>query len=99
MHGTKVKCDFNKAINMHSRGPTEQHSYVWDPDCGYLLKVKKCPCAPSLKRENGAIILENVLVPPCSILLHAWSQANLSILVESFSLYLSRQKFSTIVCN
>ena len=48
MHGTNVKCDFNKAINMHSRGPTEQHFYE-----GHRL----------------AIILENVLVPPCSILL------------------------------
>ena len=46
MHGTKVKCDFNKAINMHSRGPTEQHFYVWEPHCGYLHKVK---------RANGAI--------------------------------------------
>ena len=42
----KVKCDFNKAINMHSRGPTEQHFYVWEPRCGYLHKVK---------RANGAI--------------------------------------------
>ena len=22
---------FNKAINLHSRGPTEQHFYVWEP--------------------------------------------------------------------
>ena len=35
MHGTKVKCDFNKAINMHSRGSTEQHFYIWEPHCGY----------------------------------------------------------------
>ena len=46
MHGTKVKCDFNGAINMHSGGPTEQHFYVWDPRCGYLHKVKQA---------NGAI--------------------------------------------
>ena len=46
MHGTKVKYDLNKAINIHSRGPTEQHFYVWEPCCGYLDKVK---------RANGAI--------------------------------------------
>ena len=29
----------NKAINMHSRGPTEQHFYVWEPHCGYLISI------------------------------------------------------------
>ena len=44
MHGTKVKCAgtpslkrANGAINMHSRGPTKQHFYVWEPHCGYPL--------------------------------------------------------------
>ena len=70
MHGTKVKCDFNKAINMHFRGPTEQHFYVWEPHCGYLLKVKKVSLCPLIEEGHRlAIILENVLVPPCSILL------------------------------
>ena len=53
----------NKAINMHYRGPTEQHFYVWEPHLGCLNKAKKCPGTPSLKRANGAIKLENVLVP------------------------------------
>ena len=36
---------FNKAINTHSRGLTEQHSYIWEPHCGCLHKVKKvCWC-------------------------------------------------------
>ena len=36
---------FNKAINLHSRGPTEQYFYVWEPHCGCLHKVKKvCWC-------------------------------------------------------
>ena len=70
MHGTKVKCDFNKAINMHFRGPTEQHFYIWEPRCGYLLKVKKVSLCPLIEEGHSlAIILENVLVPPCSILL------------------------------
>ena len=46
---------FNEAINMHSRGPTEQHFLIWEPHRGCLHKVKKCPGAPSLKRANGAI--------------------------------------------
>ena len=41
---------FNGSIkllqNLHSRGPTKQHFYVWEPRCGYLHKVK---------RANGAI--------------------------------------------
>ena len=28
---------FNKAINMHSRGPTEQYFYVWESRCGCCL--------------------------------------------------------------
>ena len=34
---------FNGSIkllqNLHSRGPTKQHFYVWEPRCGYLHKV------------------------------------------------------------
>ena len=33
----------NKAINSHSRGPTEQYFYVWEPHRGCLRKVKKVP--------------------------------------------------------
>ena len=62
-------CDSIKAINMHSRGPTEQYFYTWEPHRGYLHKVKKCPGTPSLKRANGAIKMENVPVPPFTILL------------------------------
>ena len=47
-HANKLlqKCViFNKAINLHSRGPTEQHFYVWEPRRGCLHKVKKvCWC-------------------------------------------------------
>ena len=39
----------NKAINIHSRGPTEQHFFVWEPDCGCLHKVKKVPWYPLIK--------------------------------------------------
>ena len=46
---------FNEAINLYSRGSTEQHFYVWEPRCGCLRKVKKCAGTPSLKRGNGAI--------------------------------------------
>ena len=49
MHGTKLKCDFNKAINMHSRRPTEQHFYVLEPRCGYLLVVKKVSLCPLIE--------------------------------------------------
>ena len=45
----------NKAINMHSRGSTEQYLCALEPHHGCLHKVKKCPGAPSLKRANGAI--------------------------------------------
>ena len=66
MHDTKVKYPHakkllqkcvisNKAINMRSRGPTEQQFYVWKPHCGCLHKVKKVLWYPSLKRANGAI--------------------------------------------
>ena len=60
---------FNGSIkflqNLHSRGSIKQHFYVWEPCCGYLLKVKKkvswCPLIEEGHRL--AIILENVLVP------------------------------------
>ena len=72
---------FNKAINLHSRGPTEQHFYVWEPHCGYLHKVKKVCWCPfigegqqshkyAFQRANRTIKLKSVLVPPCSILLN-----------------------------
>ena len=71
---------FNEAINMHSRGPAEQHFYIWEPHHGCLHKVKKVSWGPLIKegqrshkyafdRANGAIKMENVLVPPCFILL------------------------------
>ena len=43
-HANKLlqKCAIsNKAINMHSGGPAEQHFYVWEPHRGCLNKVKK----------------------------------------------------------
>ena len=39
---------FNKAINTHSRGLTEQHSYVWEPHHGCLHKVKKVCWYPQI---------------------------------------------------
>ena len=54
---------------MHSLGPTEQYFCILEPHCGYLHKVKKCAGTPSLKRDNGVIEIENVLVPPFTILL------------------------------
>ena len=47
-HSNKLlqKCMiFNKAINLHSRGPMEQYFYVWEPHRGCFHKVKKvCWC-------------------------------------------------------
>ena len=54
-HYHKKMCDSIKAINIHSRAPTEQYLYVWEPHRGCLHKVKKCAGTPSLKRANGAI--------------------------------------------
>ena len=71
---------FNETINLHSRGSTEQHFYVWEPRCGCLHKVKKV-CWYSLIKEgqrshkyaflrvNLTIKWKIVLVPPCTILL------------------------------
>ena len=72
---------FNEAINMHSRGPVEQHFYVWEPHCGCCLQAKKVQFYTPLVggqrsnkyafwRANVAIKMKNVLVPPCSILLN-----------------------------
>ena len=65
---------FNGSIkllqNLHSRGSMKQHFYVWEPRCGYLLKVKKVSWCPLTEGGHRlAIILENVLVPPTPILL------------------------------
>ena len=65
---------------MHSRGPTEQHFYVWESHCGCLHKAKKVRWYPLIKkgqrshkyaflRANGAIKMKIVLVPPFTILL------------------------------
>ena len=47
-HANKLlqKCViFNRVINLHSRGPTEQCFYVWEPHRGCQNKVKKvCWC-------------------------------------------------------
>ena len=40
---------FNEAINLYSRGSTEQHFYVWEPRCGCLRKVKKVCWYPFIK--------------------------------------------------
>ena len=63
---------FNGSIkllqNLHSRGSMKQHFYIWEPRCGYLLKVKKVSWCPLIEEGHClAIILENVLVSPCSI--------------------------------
>ena len=95
MHGTKVKCDFNKAINMHSSGPTEQHFYIWEPRCGYLHKVKKNVLVPLIEEGHRlAIILENVLVPPCSILLNNF----MSIFGVWGRPFASRERFTHTQC-
>ena len=54
MLGTKLKCTgtpmlTNCSKNMHSRGPTEQHFYVWEPHRGCLHKVKKVHWYPLIK--------------------------------------------------
>ena len=60
-HGNKLlhhieKCVIsNNAINMYSRGPTEQHICTLEPHRECLHEVKKCDRTPSLKRANGAI--------------------------------------------
>ena len=37
---------------MHSRGPTEQHFYVWEPHRGCLHKVKKVGSYPLIKKDQ-----------------------------------------------
>ena len=62
---------------MHSRRPTEQYFYCgclhkvkkvhWHPlikESQWSHKNENCAGTASLKRANGAIILENGLVPP-----------------------------------
>ena len=63
MYGTKVKCDFNKAINIHSGGTTEQHFYVWEPRCGYLHKVKKANGAINMHSKGSNKLLQNIDPP------------------------------------
>ena len=74
---------FNKAINLHSRAPTDQHFYVWEPHRGCLHKVKNVCWCPFIREgqqrhkyafqmANRAIKLKSVLVPPCSILLSSY---------------------------
>ena len=71
---------FNEAINMHFRGPMEQHFYIWEPHRGCLNKVKKVRWYPLIRegqqshkyafwRVNIAIEMKIALVPPCSVLL------------------------------
>ena len=80
-HANKLlqKCEiFHEAINMNSRGPAEQHFYVWEPHCGCCLWAKKVQFYTPLVggqqsnkyafwRANIAIKKENGLIPPCSI--------------------------------
>ena len=40
----------NKAINMHPRGPMEQHLCVLEPHRGWLHKVKKVSWYPLMKK-------------------------------------------------
>ena len=37
---------------MHSRGPTEQHFYIWEPHRGCLHKVKKVGSYPLIKKDQ-----------------------------------------------
>ena len=72
---------FNVSIKLlqklHSRRPTKQRFYVWEPCCGYLHKVKRANGAINMhsKGSNESLpkylstIWKNRLVPPCSILL------------------------------
>ena len=49
----------NRAINMHSRRPTEQCFYVLSLCMGVSKRKKKCPGASSFERGNKAIILHS----------------------------------------
>ena len=44
---------FNGSIkllqSLHSRGPTKQHFYVWEPHCGYLHITRKVHWYPLIK--------------------------------------------------
>ena len=48
---------FNGSIkllqNLHSRGPTKQHFYVWEPRCGYLHKVKRANRAINMHSKGS----------------------------------------------
>ena len=50
LHHTEECVISNNAINMHSRGPTEQHFCALEPHRGCLHKVKKVCSYPLLKR-------------------------------------------------
>ena len=40
----------NEVMNMHSRGPAEQHLYVWESHRGYLHKAEKVRWCPLIKK-------------------------------------------------
>ena len=50
LHHTIKYSISNKAINMHSRGPTEQYFCVLEPHRGCLHKVKKMRWYPLIKK-------------------------------------------------
>ena len=50
LHHTEECVISNNAINMHSRGPTEQHFCTLEPHRGCLHKVKKVCSYPLIKR-------------------------------------------------
>ena len=62
LHHTEKYSISNKAINMHSRGPTEQYFYIWEPHCGCLHKVKKVCWYPQLKRATAIRMAIGVLI-------------------------------------
>ena len=49
LHHTEKCAISNKAINMHSLGPTEQYFCILEPHCGYLHEVKKVCWYPLIK--------------------------------------------------
>ena len=103
------KCaTFNEALNMHSRGPAEQHFYIWEPHHGCLNKVKKVRWCSLIKegkwshkyafwRANGAIKMKIALVLPCSILLDTIKFNGRQINKSSHSHNYSRKSENAIV--
>ena len=48
--------------NLHSRGPTKQHFYVWEPRCGCLHKVKRANGANEFAFKRFYRIVAKILI-------------------------------------